>query len=261
MTATDTSFERVWRVPTRRWRRAGSPATWRAVRIRGRAEVRAGGRDGRRGGRAAPMREDTLFRIASVTKPIGGALALGLVEDGVLAPRRPDRALAARGGAPARARRARRAARPHRRGAAADHRPPPADATAGWGAVLEETPLQRGDDASAGVYPGPLHAADVRRRVRGAGRRPAARLPAGGGLALRHGHRRPRRAAGARGRQAAVRARRRARSPARSAWRRHELLDAATSTGSRRPTGRRPTASRCSTRRTAPSPARRRSRS
>ena len=31
-----------------------------------------------------PMEEDTLFRIASVTKPIGGALALGLVQDGVL---------------------------------------------------------------------------------------------------------------------------------------------------------------------------------
>jgi len=30
------------------------------------------------------MRDDTLFRIASVTKPIGGALALSLVQDGVL---------------------------------------------------------------------------------------------------------------------------------------------------------------------------------
>jgi CubicO group peptidase (beta-lactamase class C family) len=30
------------------------------------------------------VREDTLFRIASVTKPMGGALALGLVRDGVI---------------------------------------------------------------------------------------------------------------------------------------------------------------------------------
>ena len=34
---------------------------------------------------SAPMRDDTLFRIASVTKPIGGALTLALVQDGVLA--------------------------------------------------------------------------------------------------------------------------------------------------------------------------------
>ena len=31
------------------------------------------------------MRTDTLFRIASITKPMGGALTLSLVEDGVLA--------------------------------------------------------------------------------------------------------------------------------------------------------------------------------
>jgi CubicO group peptidase (beta-lactamase class C family) len=33
---------------------------------------------------APPMQDDTLFRIASVTKPIGGALALSLVQDGLL---------------------------------------------------------------------------------------------------------------------------------------------------------------------------------
>jgi CubicO group peptidase (beta-lactamase class C family) len=32
----------------------------------------------------APMREDTLFRISSMTKPITAAVILGLVEDGVL---------------------------------------------------------------------------------------------------------------------------------------------------------------------------------
>src|SRR3954453_4937450 len=53
-----------------------------AIRAGGRTEVLAGGRlalDGE-----APMRPDTLFRLASVTKPFAGALTLGLVTDGVL---------------------------------------------------------------------------------------------------------------------------------------------------------------------------------
>src|SRR4051812_45770166 len=54
-----------------------------AIRAGGSTEVLAGGRlavDGE-----APMRPDTLFRLASVTKPFAGALTLALVEDGVLA--------------------------------------------------------------------------------------------------------------------------------------------------------------------------------
>src|SRR3954468_15231590 len=53
-----------------------------AVRAGGDTEVLAGGRlavDG-----DAPMRSDTLFRLASVTKPFAGALTLALVGDGVL---------------------------------------------------------------------------------------------------------------------------------------------------------------------------------
>src|SRR3954468_5114628 len=53
-----------------------------AVRAGGDTEVLAGGRlavDG-----DAPMRPDTLFRLASVTKPFAGALTLALVKDGVL---------------------------------------------------------------------------------------------------------------------------------------------------------------------------------
>src|SRR4051812_49471035 len=53
-----------------------------AIRAGGSTEVLAGGRlavDGE-----APMRPDTLFRLASVTKPFAGALTLALVEDGVL---------------------------------------------------------------------------------------------------------------------------------------------------------------------------------
>jgi CubicO group peptidase (beta-lactamase class C family) len=44
-----------------------------AVRIRGEVEVHAGG-----------VAEDERFRLASVTKPMGAALVLGLVEDGLL---------------------------------------------------------------------------------------------------------------------------------------------------------------------------------
>src|SRR4051794_35431109 len=54
-----------------------------AIRHAGRTEVLTGGRlavDG-----DAPMAEDTVFRLASVTKPYAGALTLALVEDGVLA--------------------------------------------------------------------------------------------------------------------------------------------------------------------------------
>src|SRR3954469_8039086 len=53
-----------------------------AVRAGGSTEVLTGGRlafDG-----DAPRRPDTLFRLASVTKPFAGALTLALVEDGVL---------------------------------------------------------------------------------------------------------------------------------------------------------------------------------
>jgi len=53
-----------------------------AIRAGGRTEVLAGGRLAVGGN--APMRPDTLFRLASVTKPFAGALTLALVEDGVL---------------------------------------------------------------------------------------------------------------------------------------------------------------------------------
>src|SRR4051794_24465141 len=54
-----------------------------AVRAGGSTEVLTGGRLALGGG--GPMRPDTLFRLASVTKPFAGALTLALVEDGVLA--------------------------------------------------------------------------------------------------------------------------------------------------------------------------------
>src|SRR5215212_4034629 len=81
---TGTTFDAIWRVPDAYVASGRVPGYVGAVRIRGRLEVQAGGWMATEAG-AAPMREDTLFRIASVTKPIGGALTLGLVEDGMLA--------------------------------------------------------------------------------------------------------------------------------------------------------------------------------
>src|SRR3954447_18787666 len=53
-----------------------------AIRSGGSTEVLTGGL--LTVGADAPMRPDTLFRLASVTKPYAGALALALVEDGAL---------------------------------------------------------------------------------------------------------------------------------------------------------------------------------
>jgi CubicO group peptidase (beta-lactamase class C family) len=77
-----TEFEDIWRVPDTRMQTGRIPGYVGAVRIGDTTEVRAAGTMAIDG---APMREDTLFRIASVTKPIGGALTLSLIEDGVLA--------------------------------------------------------------------------------------------------------------------------------------------------------------------------------
>lgn len=55
-----------------------------AIRFRDEVEVRAGGRTAVEP-ESSPMAEDTLFRIASVTKPMGAALTLSLVQDSALA--------------------------------------------------------------------------------------------------------------------------------------------------------------------------------
>src|SRR4051794_39157931 len=73
--------EAIWRAADERVASGRTPGYVGAVRIDGRTEVRAHGTMAIGG---PPMREDTLFRIASVTKPFGGALALSLVEDGTL---------------------------------------------------------------------------------------------------------------------------------------------------------------------------------
>ena len=78
------SFESVWQVPEADVASGRIPGYVGAVRIGGQVEVRAGGHMAIDAG-SPPMRDDSLFRIASVTKVFGGALTLGLVEDGVVA--------------------------------------------------------------------------------------------------------------------------------------------------------------------------------
>lgn len=81
--AAGTSFDDIWRVADAKVASGRIPGYVAAVRIGGRLRFRAGGRTAVEAD-SPLMREDTLFRIASVTKPIG-ALTLSLVQDGVLA--------------------------------------------------------------------------------------------------------------------------------------------------------------------------------
>jgi CubicO group peptidase (beta-lactamase class C family) len=146
-------FEEIWRVPDAHIASGRIPGYVAAARIRGETAIRAAG--AMAVGEGAPMREDTLFRIASVTKPIGGALTMSLVEDGVLAlddpvarwlpeaaePRvleTPDASLDR--------------TVPARRPITVRHL---ATLTCGWGAVLERTPLQAAM-MERKVYPGPM---------------------------------------------------------------------------------------------------------
>src|SRR3954447_20906678 len=145
------SFDQIWETQDAHVASGRIPGYVAAVRIGGRTEVHAGGRVAVEPD-SPPMREDTLFRIASVTKPIGGALTLALVEDGVIALDDPI------------ARWLPELERPRvlvAPDAPLDHtteadRPITVrhllTMTAGWGAVMEPTPLQ---DAmrQRGVYP------------------------------------------------------------------------------------------------------------
>src|SRR4051794_15058863 len=74
-------FEEIWRAADARIAKGDTPGYVAAVRIKGETAVHAAGRMAFDG---PPMRPDTLFRIASVTKPIGAALTLCLIEDGTL---------------------------------------------------------------------------------------------------------------------------------------------------------------------------------
>jgi CubicO group peptidase (beta-lactamase class C family) len=152
--AVETSLEHVWQVPDGQVASGRIPGYVGAVRIGGHIEVRAGGRRAVEP-QSALMGADTLFRIASVTKPLGGALTLSLVQDGVLALDDPIARWLPEAASP------RVLVSPDapldrttevRRPITIRHL---LTMTSGWGAVLEETPLQAAM-MGRGVFPGPL---------------------------------------------------------------------------------------------------------
>ena len=151
---TDTGFESIWAVPDAQVASGRIPGYVGAVRIRGQEQVHSGGTMAIEPG-SALMSGDTLFRIASLTKPIGGALALSLVQDGVLGLEDPI------------ARWLPEAAEPSvlvSPGGPLDHTTPAQrpitvrhllTMTSGWGAIIEHTPLQAAM-LERGIFPGPL---------------------------------------------------------------------------------------------------------
>jgi len=79
-----TGVAQVWDLLDGQVKAGRMPGYVAALRIRGRTAIRAFGRTAVEE-TARPMRDGTLFRIASLTKPVGGALTLSLVRDGVVA--------------------------------------------------------------------------------------------------------------------------------------------------------------------------------
>jgi CubicO group peptidase (beta-lactamase class C family) len=150
-----TGIDEVWQLLDGQVAAGRMPGYVTALRVRGRTAIRAHGRTALDDD-APQMRDDTQFRIASITKPMGGALTLTLVRDGVLAlddpigrwlPEAVDPGVLV---AP---------------DALLDDTVP-ADrpvtvrdlliGTSGWGCVTEPTPLQAAM-VERGVFPNPLH--------------------------------------------------------------------------------------------------------
>ncbi len=125
------------------------------VRIGGDTEMHAGGRRALEPD-SAPMTDDTLFRIASLTKPMGAALTLSLVQDGVLALDDPiDTWLpeAAKGRVLVRPDAALDETTDLERPITVRHL---LTMTSGWGVVLEDSPLQRAM-IERQVFPSAMH--------------------------------------------------------------------------------------------------------
>jgi len=151
----DGQFSRIWRLLDGHVASGRLPGYVTAVRIRGETAIRAGGRTAIEAD-SPPMAPDTLFRIASVTKPIGGVLTMALVDDGLLALDDPA------------ARWLPELDRPRVLVTPAAGLDATTDAvrpitvrhlitcTAGWGAIMQPTPLQRAM-IDRGVFPSPLH--------------------------------------------------------------------------------------------------------
>jgi CubicO group peptidase (beta-lactamase class C family) len=149
-------MEHVWQVLDRQVASGRIPGYVAAIRISGEVHVRAGGRASLAADSAA-MGEDTLFRIASITKPMAGALTLSLVQDGQLAlddpiarwlPEAADPRVLVAPDAPL------DRTVPARRPITVRHL---LTMTSGWGVVLEQTPLQAAM-LERNVFPGPIPA-------------------------------------------------------------------------------------------------------
>src|SRR4051812_17920545 len=126
-------LEDIWSVADERITQGDTPGYVAAVRIKGATAVHAAGRMAFDG---PPMRPHTLFRIASLTKPIGAALTLSLVQDGTLQLDDPvERWL------------------PELPGTATVRHL--LTFTSGWGVGMEDTPARRAM-LEEGVHPGPL---------------------------------------------------------------------------------------------------------
>jgi CubicO group peptidase (beta-lactamase class C family) len=152
--AVDASVGRIWQVLDAQVASGRMPGYVAAVRVGGQAVIRAGGRTAVEPA-SAPMGDDTLFRIASLTKPMGGALTLSLVQDGVLALDDPIVRWLPEAASPrvlvapdAPLDRSTEAQRP----VTVRHL---LTGTSGWGCVLAQTPLQAAM-LERGVFPNPL---------------------------------------------------------------------------------------------------------
>ncbi|MCL2395157.1 MAG: beta-lactamase family protein [Acidimicrobiaceae bacterium] len=80
----DPEFDEIWKMLDAQVASGHIPGYAAALRVRGQIATRTGGRMAIEP-ESPPVREDTLFRIASLTKPIGGALTMTLLRDGVVA--------------------------------------------------------------------------------------------------------------------------------------------------------------------------------
>ncbi len=144
----------LWQVPDGHVASGRFPGYVAAIRIHGHETVRTGGRLAISSD-SPPMRDDTLFRIASLTKPIGGVLTLSLVDDGLLSLEDPIAQWLPEAASP------RVLVAPD---ASLDQTVEVTGPitvrhlltmTSGWGAIFERTPLQTAMLAR-GVFPGPL---------------------------------------------------------------------------------------------------------
>ena len=173
----DTGLERVWQVADAQVASGRIPGYVGAVRIGGRVE--SGGRADRRRARTARRCGRTRCSASPRSPSRSAARSRSASSRTACSPSTTRSRVVAGGGEP-RVLAAPDAPLDRTGGAAADHGPAPADADVRLGRGA------RGHAAPAAmierhVYPGPAHASDVGRRVRRAGRRPAARLQPGEG--------------------------------------------------------------------------------